>query len=157
MFYVGLVGLWLASMQMFISRDLVLAGNPMHSHVTTNAASVRALVLDFEFAILKWVGRVLPTLTVRGSTFHWMQTVWRKWQKLGLRIYRNLSVCFYKIYIRSVQRSILHWMWSFSSYKLRNCLRNFMAHNNIFKLSLTSIKLKTCLLFKIAYMNSDRV
>ena len=49
------------------------------------ATRVQRITVDFEQAIWRAFHNVMSNIEVKGRTFHWTQTVWRKVQELGLQ------------------------------------------------------------------------
>ena len=45
---------------------------------------VKEVMIDFEAAMLGAVREIFPEVGVKGCTFHWVQTVWKKVQEIGL-------------------------------------------------------------------------
>ena len=52
---------------------------------TGEEAKVQAVIGDFEAAVWKAVGQMLPHVEMCGCAFHWGQAVWRHVQQLGLQ------------------------------------------------------------------------
>ena len=51
--------------------------------------AVQQIVMDFERAAWQAIRLELPDVQLRGCTFHWCQSVWRKAQQLGLQMAYN--------------------------------------------------------------------
>jgi len=49
------------------------------------AAGIAAFMVDFESAVWQALVAEFPDATVKGCTFHFMQSIWRKVQELGLQ------------------------------------------------------------------------
>jgi len=54
-------------------------------HLLPRQPAVAAFMVDFERAVWQALAAEFPDVTVRGCTFHFTQSIWRKVQELGLQ------------------------------------------------------------------------
>ena len=55
--------------------------------------AVRTFVLDFESGLWRALRETFGEKKIRGCNFHWSQTVWRKAQDLGLKVWYGWKFC----------------------------------------------------------------